>query len=186
MQLNLKKDAEKAKQYIHQRISDYSPDENHGPGEPGDPIKLITVGYYAEQEGYMNLVFDTRPTAQVDGEWTIYIEDTNYFDFPDWCEWYEEVAMGRPGSVIFHDGTETTLQFDLADEEELLHEDQMGELNAVFGNMLKSVIDELKAEKSFEKLPLAPDAFLVIEEFDGNYFWPNVEYEQIPEAARLL
>jgi len=44
----------------------------------------------------------------------------------------------------------------------------------------------LKAEKSFEKLPLAPDAFLVIEEFDGNYFWPIVEYEQIPEAARLL
>lgn len=79
-----------------------------------------------------------------------------------------------------------TLNFDLADEEEFLDEDQMGKLNAVFGNMLKSVIDELKAEKSFEILPLAPDAFLVIEEFDGNYFWPSVDYEQIPEAARLL
>jgi len=64
MQLNLKKDAENAKQYIHQRISDYSPDENHGQVEPGDPIKLITIGYYAEQGGYMNLVFDTRPNAQ--------------------------------------------------------------------------------------------------------------------------
>lgn len=185
MHLNLKKDAEKAKEYLQKRIADYSPDENHGPGQSGDPIKLITVGYYAEQGGNLHLVFDTRPEAQVDGEWTIYIEDTNTLDFSDWCDWYEEVAMGRPGTATLHDGTTTTLKFDLDDEEELLEEEQLAELNAVFGEMLKSVVDQLKGEKWFQKLPLAPDAFLVIEEFDGHYFWPEVDYEQIAEAARL-
>jgi hypothetical protein len=35
------------------------------------------------------------------------------------------------------------------------------------------VVEELRAEGAFDSLPLAPKAFIVVEEFDGNYFWPD-------------
>ena len=49
--------------------------ENLGPGGPGDPIRLITLGYYAEQGGYAALILDTRTDAEVDGEWTLHLEE---------------------------------------------------------------------------------------------------------------
>lgn len=85
MRLNLQTDARKLRKYIERRIKDYPVYENLGPGEDDDPIALITVGFYAEQGGYVNLVFDTRPKAEVDGEWTVHIDnETNTLPFPKW------------------------------------------------------------------------------------------------------
>ena len=39
--------------------------------------------------------------------------------------------------------------------------------------MLKNLMKELREDGSLAALPLAKDAFMVIEEFDGHYFWPQ-------------
>ena len=166
MKLNLQSDARKVRKYIERRIKDYPVYENLGPGEDDDPISLVTIGFYAEQGGYMNLVFDTRPKAEVDGEWTLHIaNDENMLPFPKWVAAYEAIWDGKTINVTRHDGSTCTLQDSSGDEA----------VNAVFGEMLLAVMSELRDDGTLAKLPLAPKAFMVIEEFDGRYFWPTYE-----------
>lgn len=166
MELDLQADKQLVRRYIEQRIRDYADHENLGPGAEGDPIGLITVGFYAEQGGYVNLVFDTRANAEVDGEWTIHIDnDVNLLPFPDWLTAYEGLWDGVVITVNRHDGTKRKLQNSDNDEY----------VNQVFGEMLTALMIELRADGTLARLPLAPGAFMVVEEFDGRYFWPTYD-----------
>ncbi len=176
MELDLQRDEQALREYIHRRIAEFSDSENLGPGEPGDPIRLITLGYYAEQGGYAALILDTRADAEVDGEWTLHLEEEeNILTFPDWCEWYEAACDGEACAVKLPDGSTKEVHFPDADPDEVIDEDSLEELNAVFGEVITRLMHELRDDGSLAKLPLAPDAFMVIEEFDGNYFWPTYE-----------
>jgi hypothetical protein len=166
MKLDLQKDSVKLRKYIEKRICDYPSCENLGPGDDEDPIGLITLGYYAEQGGYANLIFDTRKDAEVDGEWTIHVDnETNTCPFPNWTVACETLGDGKPVSVIKHDGTKITLN-DYEDAEAV---------QAVFGDMLVHVLTELRDDRTLSKLPLTSAAFMVVEEFDGRYFFPDYE-----------
>lgn len=175
MKLDLESDAKKVREYIERRIKDYPLYVNLGPGEDADPIALMTVGYYAEQGGNVHVVFDTRPKAEADGEWTIHIaEDFNTLPFPEWVAAYEEIWDDKIVDVIKHDGSRCTLQDSDGDEV----------VNAVFGDMLKSVLTELQLDGTLAQLPLAPKAAMVIEEFDGRYVWPS--YESYKTSGRII
>ncbi len=138
--------------------------ENLGPGDDDDPIGQITVGFYAEQWGYVSLVFDTRKDAEVDGEWTSHLnEETNRLDFPRWLDAYDAICNGKSVSVIRPDGSTCTLEDSDGDEG----------INRVFGEMLLELMLKLRDDGTLANLPLAPKAFMVIEEFDGRYFWPT-------------
>ena len=174
MKLNMQTDAKKVRKYINRRIKDYPVYENFGPGEDEDPIGLITVGFYAEQGGYVNLVFDTRTNAEVDGEWTLHIDnDTNMLPFPKWVEAYEQIWDGKTIEVVKYDGSACRLQDSSGDEV----------VNGVFGEMLQSVMCQLRDDGTLAQLPLTPKAFMVVEEFDGRYFWPT--YETRKSAGRI-
>src|SRR6185295_13091758 len=111
MKLNLQTDQKKLRKYVEERICDYGKQKNIGPGNPGDPITLVTFGFYAEQGGYVNLVLDTRPDAEVDGDWTIHIDNKiNTCPFPEWLSAYEAIGDGQVVAVIRHDGTTCNLQ----------------------------------------------------------------------------
>lgn len=175
MKLNLPADAKKIRKYILRRIKDYPVYVNMGPGEDEDPIGLITIGFYAEQGGCLHLIFDTRPKADVDGEWTRHIdEEFNTLEFPKWVDAYDAIYEGNVVDVIRHDGTTCTLQDADGDEG----------VNAVFGAMLESIMVELRDNGSLSKLPLCPKAYMVIEEFDGRYFWPN--YKRRKKEGRIV
>jgi hypothetical protein len=164
MRLDLQADQRKLRRYIERRIRDYPVYVNLGPGDDGDPIGLVTVGFYAEQGGYVNLVFDTRPDAEVDGQWTVHIDnDTNTLAFPKWLSAYEAICNGETVSVTRHDGSAATLQDSDGDEG----------VNRIFGEMIVDLMLQLRDDGTLAKLPLAPKAFLVVEEFDGRYFWPT-------------
>lgn len=164
MKLNLQSDARKIRKYIKRRIKNYPVYVNIGPGEDEDPIGLITVGFYAEQGGNLHVVFDTRPKAEVDGEWTLHIdEEENTLELPKWADAYDAICDDKIVSVTKHDGTSCTLQDSDGDEV----------VNAVFGDMLMSIMTDLRDDGSLAKLPLAAKAYMVIEEFDGRYFWPT-------------
>ncbi|MCC9600552.1 hypothetical protein LOC67_08265 [Stieleria sp. JC731] len=175
MKLNLKKDRVTLRKYIEKRIRDYPVYENLGPGDDEAAIALLTVGYYAAQGGYVNLVFDTREQAEVDGEWTVHIDnETSTCPFPKWNAACEAIYEGNAVVVTKHDGTE--VKFPDADDEETIQ--------AVFGDMIVDLITELRDDGTLSKLPLAPNAFMVVEEFDGQFLFPT--YETRKTAGRIL
>ena len=126
-------------------------------------IRLVTLGFYVEQGGYVNLILDTRPKADTDGDWTLFIDVPNICDFPDWNSAFERICDGKQVAVIKHDGTKVTLT-DKYDNEFI---------QSVFGDMLVDLLTEMRDDGSLQELPLASKAFMVIEEFDGRYFWPD-------------
>ncbi|WP_147866002.1 hypothetical protein [Stieleria maiorica] len=165
--IDLREEKKRIRAYIEQRVAGYADQENFGPGEPTDPIGLITLGFYAEQTGYIALVFDTRPDAEVDGSWTTFIDDDlNVFYVTEWCGLYAAIVEEQTVTMTDHLGREHIIR-----DNEISDED----LNALFGEMLTALMHELRDDGTFAKLPLRPDAFLVIEEFDGRYFWPTYE-----------
>ena len=68
MRIDLKKDFERVVEHIAKRCKDYPVYVNAGPGEDEDAIRLITLGFQFDQAGWIALIFDTRPTAEFDGE----------------------------------------------------------------------------------------------------------------------
>ena len=94
-----------------------------------------------------------------------HIDNANTLYFPDWLSAYTSINDGEIVEVIEPDGFESDLSEDDEDEG----------INAMFGDMIRDLILELKDEGELGKLPLAEKAFMVIEEFDGRYFWPTRE-----------
>ncbi len=166
MNLNLHLDQKRLRDYVEGRVRDYPKHKNIGPGDPSNPIRRVTFGFYAEQGGYVNLIFDTRPDAAVDGQWTRYIEEErNTLAFPDWTLAYNKIFDGHGVSVTRHDGTSCELRDSDGDEG----------VNRVFGEMIVDLMVQLREDGTLRKLPLASGARMDLEEFDGRYSWPRQE-----------
>lgn len=165
MKIDLTKDQEKIRRYIKQRIKEYPVYENCGPGEDEDPIQLVTMGYYLEQTGYFALVFDTRPDADNDGQWTLYIEDgVTMLRFPKWCSLIEAWYDGKPIDLVLPNGKSCKIT-----QKNHTHET----IAQIFGEMLRDTMISLRDEGALASLPLADGAFLIVEEFDGHWGWPQ-------------
>ena len=173
MKLDLSRDKQKLRKYVVQRIEDYSIYVNEGPGEDDDPIQAIVLGFYAAQGGYVYLVFDTRPGKNLDGNWTLHIDQPTMYEFPKWCDFYEKACEGKTVTLVLDDGSVKKISYPVEHEDDVIDEKSENQLNAYFGDMLKSLMNELKADGTLAKLPLRKDAFMIIEEFDGHYFWPE-------------
>ncbi len=165
MKVDLVKDQKKIRRYILQRIQEYAIYENDGPGEDDALIQLVTLGYYLEQTGYFALVFDTRPDANIDGEWTVHInEETTMLHFPKWCSLIDAWYANKPSELVLLDGTSLRV-----DQKTHTH----GSIAQVIGEMLRDTMIQLRDDGSLEPLPLADDAFLSVEEFDDHWGWPQ-------------
>ena len=164
MKFNLAKDQKTFRDYILLRIKEYPLYVNDGPGEDDDPIQLVTIGYYLDQGGYVALVFDTRRKADSDGEWTGHINsDTTMCPFPKWPAIAEALDDGKSIEIALPGGG--SRRFDPEDEsyEAILQ---------LVGEMLRDTMIALRDEDAIKSLPLAKNAFLIIEEFDGRWAWP--------------
>ena len=53
----------------------------------------------------------------------------------------------------------------------------------LFGEMLREIMIDLRDSQAFDELPLARKAFFIIEEFDGNWGWPD--YKRRKTLGRL-
>ncbi len=177
MKLDLQREQQKVRRYIERRIRDYPVYVNLGPGEDDDPISLITIGFYASQGGYVSLIFDTRPNAGpyngFDGEWTLHLGDgSNMFWRTPWCDAFEALREGKRMEIVRHDFIEQTIETPCSS----------AIINALFGDMLVDLTNKMRNQGWFAKLPLAPNARVAIEEFDGYYFWPNPGTKNFPDA----
>jgi hypothetical protein len=132
MKLDLSRDKEKIRQYISKRIKNYPVYVNDGPGEDDDPIQAIMLGFLAEQVGYIYLVFDTRPGRNLDGNWTLHIDEPTMLDLPKWCDFYEKARDGNAVTLILDDGTVKKLKYSIEGEGESVDNDSHEELNTYF------------------------------------------------------
>ena len=130
--------------------------------EPDDTpcIRLIEAGFESSQSGWFVLVFDTRPEAQPDGQWTTHIDGLK-LERNHWVKAQAATVRG-PIGLVNADGTETILA-------------EGAELSEPIGEMIKSVLLKARADGVFCRLPLAPDCELNIEDFNGQYGWPDCE-----------
>jgi hypothetical protein len=109
MHLDLRKAAALLRKHIAERVRDYPLYVNEGPGKDDAPIKQIIMGYQFDSAGWVAIVFDTRPNAEIDGQWNSYIEP-NAIEFPDWQQAYDELdEKGIAIKVTLPDGAKTTI-----------------------------------------------------------------------------
>jgi hypothetical protein len=82
LKLDLEREASDIYRYVVSRASGYSVEVDRGLGGSG-PIQMVCAGYEFDQSGWFVLVFDRRPDAAHDGEWTRCI-DENLLARPHW------------------------------------------------------------------------------------------------------
>jgi len=159
MRLDLNHDSAVIYDYLADRIRCFQPHANDGPGEP-DFVKMIEVGYELSQSGWVVAIFDTRPDAAPDGEWTSHI-DGNCLGMPHWVKAGEAQSEG-PITLVLPGGSEKIFSMD-------------EELAIPIGEMIKGVLLKAKADGLFQSLPKADACEFGVEHFDGGYGWPEYE-----------
>jgi len=185
--INLKKDAERVRKDIQRRVKEYPVYINPGPGEDNADIRLITLGFSFDQAGWVTLVFDTRPDAELDGECQAYIEETKY-PFKGWFKAFDQVQEQKGVlSITGHSGSRHAF----------LSSDQMETVANCFGTMCRDVLVEARDNGVFQSLPLADDCQLAVEEHGGFYGWIEAQGDEqetsedslraaMEDGARLL
>jgi hypothetical protein len=157
--LNLQKDFDTVYEYLAERVRDFDPAKHNGLGGPGD-VRIVHLGFDFVHAGWVVVVFDTRPDAEPDGEWTSEIEG-NELKMPHWRQ-ATETNLEQPITLVLSDGSQTVLPANT-------------ELAVPLGDMLKSVLLTARARGMFAALPKAPGCELSVEHFDGAYGWPDYE-----------
>ena len=166
MKLDLRQDFEEIYSYLLRRVRTYDAVVNaqQNPGDGDSPITYIELGYECNQSGWVALVFDTRPDAEPDGEWTGYIDET-IFERPKWLKACGLLNADGAVELVLPDGTIRTFASDWDESE----------YRTVFGEMLKGVLLKARDEGVLKSLPLAEPCHIGVEDFDGAYGWPQYE-----------
>lgn len=162
MKLDLRKDFDDIYAYVVKRVKAFDPRTNPGPGK-GKSVASIELGYQCDQDGWVALVFDTRPRAEPDGQWNAYIEKTR-FDRKHWQKALETLEAGTV-DVVLPDGG----------KRRLTGETEFEDFVALFGDLLKAVLVKARSDGVFKSLPTAKTCHMGVEEMDGGYGWPNHE-----------
>lgn len=159
MRLDLRRDFADIYAHLTDRVRAFDPAGGNVLGEHG-LVKSVEIGFEYCQAGWLVVVFDTRPDAEPDGEWTALI-DGNQLHRPHWLEAGEAQRQGAI-TVVQLDGTEV----DLPSE---------AELGDILGEMVKAALLKPRADGVFAALPKASGCELGVEHFDGGYGWPVYE-----------
>jgi hypothetical protein len=157
--LDLRRDFSEIYDHLTDRVRNFNPSGGNVLGEPG-PVQAIEVGFEYAQAGWLVVVFDTRPNAEPDGEWTSLI-DGNMLERRHWLE-AGEAQMEGPINVVQFDGTEAKLPSGT-------------EMAEILGELVKSAVLKARADGVFAGLPKAPGCELSVEHFGGTYGWPMYE-----------
>jgi hypothetical protein len=157
--LDLGKDFDAVYEYLAKRVRDFDPVNHNGLGGPGH-VKIIHLGFDFVHAGWVVVVFDTRPDAEPDGEWTSEI-DGNELKMPHWRR-ASETNMEQAITLLMADGSQTEIP-------------AKTELAVPLGDMLKGVLLKARASGTFAALPKSLGCELSVEHFDGAYAWPEYE-----------
>lgn len=157
--LDLRKDFDQIYKHVVKRVKTFNPKKNAGPGD-GPSVHMIDFGYQCDQDGWVVLIFDTRPDAGPDGEWNSFI-DENLFARRHWHKARLALEDG-PVEVLLPDGKKRTIT-------------EYEAFATLLGELLKGVLLKARADGVFKSLPKAKKCHIGVEEQDGSYGWPAYE-----------
>ena len=157
VRIDLRRDATKVRAYITKRVGEQKK------RSPDAPVKLITLGFDYAHSGFVALHFDTRPDADVDGEWGQYVCEIE-LKMPQWGK-AGEVLGEKPVHLILLDTSKLIVP--VGDEE--------FEFAVVAGDMLKNTLLAARSEGAFASLCKAERCELAVEHMEGYYGWPAHE-----------
>ncbi len=141
------------------RVAAFDSETNYGPGE-GSTVSSIDLGFDFAQTGWVAVVFDTRPNAMPDGNWTNYLDEDRLLSRPQWPLCAAALAEGHSIALIMRDGTERTLSQESED------------LGEILGLTLKDALLDARSAGVFDGLPKSSSCFLGVEDVLGSFGWP--------------
>jgi hypothetical protein len=178
MKLDLRQFIAPIVKQIERRVRDFDPATNSGPGESGDAIQQIVLGFQFDQAAWVALVFDTRPDADpvYDGEWQSSIEENALdCDVDQWMEAYEEIFQNESQVAFTTVDGKTVKVGPYEDDDEDAEERLTTQLAELFGGVCREALKNAQARSLFSPLPLADTAYLRIDEHECQYAWPDYD-----------
>ena len=161
MIVDIRKDVPDFMAYIRQRVAEQAvaPKKSGAP----DRVSRIDFGFEFGQGNELWLVFDTRPDAEPDGEWTLQVSNVPSLKRPDWPVWHE---LPEDEAVHFIDlgGSEVDV---MENPDEMICE--------IVGEAMKHALVLARDEGVFDALPKAERCEMGVENMEGFYGWPMYE-----------
>ena len=165
MTIDLRNDAREITERIARQVDRYASEAARDKSLPR--VSAIEVGYAFDQRGWFFCHFDTREDHDRDGEWTVFLDQEPYSnDLLERTHWYEGICGGEPGPTTFimMDGSTRVLE-DVTEEE----------VARFLGEFIKAVVLQANHQGLFRKLPTRDTCQIDIEEFNGNWAWPEYD-----------
>ena len=160
MIIDIREDVPELLEYVKRRVDEHvakAATKNNLP-----PVKMIEFGFELGQANWVALVFDTRPDAEPDGEWSRGIN---------------RVLLKRPKWPIWHKIPDDAEVFfvDLSGKKVDVMEDPDEVASNIVGEALKHVLLTARKQGIFKKLPKADKCELGVENLEGGYGWPDYD-----------
>lgn len=178
MKLDLRQFITPIVKQIELRVREFDPSSNVGPGESGDTIQQIVLGFQFDQAAWVALIFDTRPDADpvYDGEWQSSIEvNTLDCDIDQWMEAYEEIFENESEVTFTTVDGKTVKVGPYKDVDEDAEERLTTQLAELFGSVCRESLKNVRARSLFSSMPLAVTACLRVDEHECQYAWPDYD-----------
>jgi hypothetical protein len=160
MVIDIREDVPELLEYVRRRVDEHVAKAANVKKLP--PVKMIEFGFEFGQANWVALVFDTRPDAEPDGEWTREIDDV-MLPRPKWPIWHE---LPEDAHVYF---------IDLAGQKVDVMENPDEIICNIVGEAMKHVLLTARQQGAFNKLPKADKCELGVENMEGFYGWPAYE-----------
>jgi hypothetical protein len=124
-------------------------------------VTQIDFGFEFGQGNELWLVFDTRPDAEPDGQWTVQVGKV--------------AALKRPKWPIWHDLPEDEVVFfiDLNGEKVNVMKSPDRKICKIVGDAMKHALIVARDAGVFERLPKAGHCEMGVENMEGYYGWPK-------------
>jgi hypothetical protein len=172
MKLDLRQFITPIVKQIELRVCDFNLATNVSPGETGDTIHQIVLGFQFDQAAWVALVFDTRPDADpvYDGEWQSTIEENTLdCDVGQWMEAYEEIFENESNVTFTTVDGKTVKVGPYKDDDEDAEERLTTQLAELFGSVCRESLKNIQSRSLFSSMPLAITACLRVDEHECQY-----------------
>ncbi len=125
------------------------------------PVTRIDFCFEFGQGNELWLVFDTRPDAEPDGEWTVQVDKVAALKRPKWPIWHEL----PDGEVVFF--------IDLNGAKVNVMKSPDKKICKIVGKAMKHALIAARDAGVFKQLPKAEHCEMGVENMEGYYGWPK-------------
>jgi hypothetical protein len=178
MKLDLRQFITPIVKQIELRVREFDLSSNVGPGDSGDTIQQIVLGFQFDQAAWVALVFDTRPDVDpvYDGEWQSSIEENTLdCDVDQWMEAYQEIFENESKVTFTTVDGKTVKVGPYKDDDDDAEERLTTQLAELFGSVCRESLKNVQSRSLFSSMPLADTACLRVDEHECQYAWPDYD-----------